>query len=313
MTEKPLLVIGGPTAVGKTELSLILAKTLGGEIVSVDSMAVYKFMDLGTAKPSPEERKQVRHHLIDVALPSEEFSIKRFIDEADAAVKEIWSRGKVPILVGGTYMYLHPFLYGLADTPPADWGLRKKLYARAQREGKESLWQELLKVDPTYAAKIHKNDLRRIVRALEVYRLTGRPYSSFHTNWENAKARYPYLGVFLIRPRKELSQRIRNRVWEMIRGGLMGEIASLLKMGFKEALSAPQAIDYKEFLPYFEGKKSLIDCAQEAIRNTIDQSRRQIRWFKRYEDWLRVDLSKIPTGEAVRLIADRYRSLLRGS
>ncbi len=291
---------------GKTELSLRLAKEIGGEIISADSMAVYRYMDIGTAKPSPADRRAVKHHLIDVVEPNETFSIKHFIDLADAAVKEIWDRGKVPIVVGGTYMYIHPFLYGLAETPPGDWELRKKLYGMAEREGKEKLWEELLKIDPQYAAKIHKNDLRRIVRALEVYLLTGRPYSSFHTNWKNAKPRYPYLGVFLYRPWEEQLKRIRNRVWDMIREGLLGEIKELLDRGFKDAITSPQAIDYKEFLPYFEGKRVLIECIEDTVRHTKEQAKRQIRWFKRYGDWLKLDLSKLSTDEAVERIVREY-------
>ncbi len=307
MREKPLIVIGGPTAVGKTELSLLLAKKIGGEIISADSMAVYRGMDIGTAKPSPAERRAIKHYLIDVVQPNETFSIKQFSDLADKAVREIWEKGKVPIVVGGTYMYIHPFLYGLAQTPPADWELRKKLYERAQKEGKEQLWEELLKIDPVYAGKIHKNDLRRIVRALEVYLLTGRPYSSFHTNWENAQSRYPYLGVFLVRPWEDLYQRIRNRVWDMVRDGLLGEILDLLQRGFKEAITSPQAIDYKEFIPYFEGEKTLLECIYDTIKHTKEQAKRQLRWFKRYKDWLRINLSETDNPKAVNLIIEEYR------
>ena len=305
--EKPLIVIGGPTGVGKTELSLLLAKEIGGEIISADSMAVYKYMDIGTAKPSPADRRAVKHYLIDVVEPTEIFSIKQFIDLADRAVREIWAKGKVPIVVGGTYMYIHPFLYGLAETPPGDWEIRKKLYERAEKEGKDRLWEELLKIDPQYASKIHPNDLRRIVRALEVYTLTGKPYSSFHTNWENARPRYPYLGVFLYRPWEEQYRRIRNRVWDMVRDGLLGEIRRLLDMGFGEAITSPQAIDYKEFLPYFEGKKPLVECIEETIKHTKEQAKRQLRWFKRYKDWLKLDLSKISNREAVQRILEEYR------
>ena len=307
MREKPLIVIGGPTAVGKTELSLLLAEKIGGEIISADSMAVYRHMDIGTAKPSPAQRRAIRHHLIDVVEPNQTFSIKQFVDLADEAVREIWGKGKVPIVVGGTYMYIHPFLYGLAETPPADWELRKKLYERAQKEGKDKLWEELLKIDPAYAEKIHKNDLRRIVRALEVYHLTGKPYSSFHTNWDNAKPRYPYLGVFLVRPWEELYRRIRNRVWDMVRDGLLGEISTLLQRGFKEAITSPQAIDYKEFITYFEGQKTLLECIYDTIKHTKEQAKRQLRWFKRYDDWLRLDLSKLDNPEAVERIIEEYR------
>ena len=307
MEKKPLIVIGGPTGVGKTELSLKLAEKIGGEIISADSMAVYKSMDIGTAKPNVEDRKRIKHYLIDVVEPNETFSIKQFIDLADKAVKEIWQRGKVPIVVGGTYMYIHPFLYGLAETPPGNWDLRNRLYQRAEREGKEKLWEELLKVDPLYASKIHPNDLRRIVRALEVYQLTGKPYSSFHNNWENAKPRYPYLGVFLYRPWESQYRRIVNRVWDMVREGLLGEILELLHKGFKDAITSPQAIDYKEFIPYFEGKKTLIECIEDTIRHTKEQAKRQLRWFKRYKDWLKIDLDKLPTESAVELIEKSYR------
>jgi tRNA dimethylallyltransferase len=302
--EKPLIVIGGPTGVGKTDLSLKLAEELDGEIISADSMAVYRGMDIGTAKPSPAERARIKHYLIDVADPGETFSIKRFIDLADEAVKEIWQRGKVPIVVGGTYMYIHPFLYGLAETPPGDWKIREELYKRAEREGKEKLWEELLKIDPQYAEKIHPNDLRRIVRALEVFLLTGKPYSSFHGNWD--RPRYPYLGVFLFREWNEQFGRIRNRVWDMIRDGLLGEIKTLLQRGFKEAITSPQAIDYKEFLPYFEGQKTLLECIYDTVRHTKEQAKRQLRWFKRYDDWLRINLSEVSNDEAVRLIKEEY-------
>ncbi len=304
MQKKPLIVIGGPTGVGKTELSLKLAQEIGGEIISADSMAVYRHMDIGTAKPSPEERKKVKHYVIDVVNPDETFSIKQFIDIADEAVKEIWAKGKIPIVVGGTYMYIHPFLYGLAETPPADWELRKKLYQRAEEEGKEQLWKELIEIDPEYAKKIHPNDLRRIVRALEVYQLTGKPYSSFHGNWK--KPRYPYLGVFLYRPWESQYQRIKNRVWDMIRDGLLGEINKLLSMGFKEAITSPQAIDYKEFLPYFEGKKTLIECIYDTIKHTKEQAKRQLRWFKRYQDWLKINLDELNNDQAVELIKKEY-------
>ena len=305
-TGKPLIVIGGPTGVGKTELSLSLAEAIDGEIISADSMAVYRYMDIGTAKPSPADRRRIKHYLIDVVEPTETFSIKRFIDEADRAVREIWAKGKVPIVVGGTYMYLHPFLYGLAETPPGDWKLREELYRMAEIEGKRKLWEELLKIDPAYAAKIHPNDLRRIVRALEVFHLTGRPYSSFHTNWENPTPRYSYLGVFLHRPWDSQYRRIVNRVWDMVRDGLLGEILKLLRMGFKEAITSPQAIDYKEFLPYFEGKKTLIECIHDTIKHTKEQAKRQLRWFKRYSDWLKLDLDKISTDRAVELIKKEY-------
>jgi tRNA dimethylallyltransferase len=306
--EKPLIIIGGPTAVGKTDLSLQLAKEINGEIISADSMAVYKYMDIGTAKPPLSARKEIPHYLIDIVSPKETFSIKQFVDLAKQAIEEIRKKGKIPIIVGGTYMYIHALLYGLAETPPADWKLRSKLYKIAENEeGKRKLYEELKEKDPLYAEKIHPNDLRRIIRALEVYYITGKPYSSFHTNWnkENLPL-YSHIGFFLIRNSDSLKKRIINRVWDMIREGLLGEINRLLKMGFESAISSPQAINYKEFLPYFKNQATLIECINETIRNTIAQSKRQIRWFRRYKHWHTINLDQIKTFEAVELIKKLY-------
>ncbi len=203
-----LLIVGGPTAVGKSDVSCLVAQKLDGEIISADSMAVYRFMDIGTAKPL-ECMKRIKHHLIDVVKPSGYFDAKIFEEEAKRLIKEIQERGKVPMVVGGTYLYIQALLYGIGETPKPDWKLREKLYALAERKGKEFLFKKLQAIDPKYASKIHPNDLRRTVRALEVFLSSGRPFSSYH-HWDKPKLKH--VGILLIRNRENLFKRIENRL-----------------------------------------------------------------------------------------------------
>ncbi len=298
-----LLVIGGPTAVGKSDLACLVAKKIGGEIISADSMTVYRGMDVGTAKPL-ECMKEVKHHLIDVVDPGDYFDAKIFEEMALRAVKEIESKGKVPVVVGGTYLYIQALLFGIEGTPKPDWKLRKKLYAVAKEKGSLHLYKKLKAVDPAYAEKIHPNDLRRIVRALEVFINTGRPFSSFH-RWE--KPRLPYKGYFLIRSWESLSKRIEDRLRSMLEEGLLDELRKLLKMGFKNFLTSPQAINYKEFVPYLEGKISFEEAFKEAVRNTKEYAKRQIRWFRR-QGWREVDLDRLSMEEAADLIVRTFSS-----
>jgi len=304
---KPL-IIGGPTAVGKSEVACALAEELPAEVISADSMAVYKFMDVGTAKPL-ECTKKVPHHLIDFLPPSEAFDAKRFEEEALKLMEEISSRGKVPLVVGGTYLYLQALLYGIEETPPPDWELRRKLYRLAEEKGREYLYGLLKEVDPVYAEKIHPNDLRRVVRALEVYEKTGKPFSSFH-KWERPKL--DFVGVFLTREREELMRRIEERLWDMVRRGLPEEVKKLLDMGYEDFLVSRQAIGYKELIPCVKGEKPLRECVEEAIRHTKAQAKRQIRWFKR-QGWHRINLSELSVEEAVKRIKEIFQSELAHS
>lgn len=298
-----LLIIGGPTAVGKSEVACCVAEKLGGEIISADSMAVYKYMDIGTAKPL-ECMKRVKHHLVDVVEPSGYFDAKMFEEEAKRLIEEIQRRGKVPIVVGGTYLYIQALLYGIDETPKPDWKLREKLYALAQKKGNEFLYEKLKAIDPKYASKIHPNDLRRIVRALEVFLLSGRPFSSYH-HWDRPKLRH--VGVFLTRSRESLFERIEERLKDMVENGLLEEIKKLLEMGYEKFLTSGQAIGYKEFVPCAKGEKSVEECLKEAVKNTKEQAKRQIRWFKK-QGWYEINLDEVSFEEACRRIVEIYKA-----
>jgi len=297
--DKPLLIIGGPTGVGKSEVACCVAKEIGGEIISADSMAVYRYMDIGTAKLK-ECMSEVKHHLVDVVNPDQYFDVKMFEEMAVKAYKEIIERGNVPMLVGGTYLYIQAFLYGIAETPEPDWKLRNRLYKIAEKKGSEFLWRKLKIVDPLYADKIHPRDTRRIVRALEVFINSGKPFSSFHF-W--GKPRFKYVGVYLKRNWESLKTRIENRMFDMVRRGLIDEIRYLLQRGM--SLTTLQAIGYKEFIPYLRGERSLEESIKEAIKNTLDQAKRQIRWFRK-QGWYEVDLDNMNMRDACVKVVDIY-------
>ena len=302
---KRLLIIGGPTAVGKSRVACCVAKRLGGEIVSADSMAVYRGMDVGTAKPK-ECMGEVRHHLIDVVDPGEYFDAKIFENLALRAVGDIQSRGKVPLVVGGTYLYIQALLFGIEETPEPNRALREKLYGVAERRGNDFLYDKLRVVDPEYSRKIHRNDLRRIVRALEVFIETGRPFSSFH-RWE--RPRFEFTGFFLSRSWENLSRRIQLRVRKMLEEELVEEVRRLIERGFESFLTASQAIGYKELIPYIKGEMDLKEAVERIIRNTKDYARRQMRWFRR-QGWREINLDEVSEEEACDMIVRDYRGTL---
>jgi len=297
-----MIVIAGATATGKTELGIKLAKLLDGEVISADSMMVYKYMNIGTAKPSVEEREGIEHYIIDVILPSQNYSVKDYIEDFDKAVQKIREKGKIPIVVGGTWLYIQVALYGLSDAPESDWTLREKLYSLDNLE----LYTQLQKVDPEYANKIHVNDKRRIVRALEVYYLTRKPFS-FFINQHNFKSkRYNFLGFILERDRQELMDRIEIRVEKMFEKGLVEEVEKLVDMGFKDSLTSMQAIGYKEILPYLDKKISLEDAKKCIIENTKDFAKRQIRTFRNKTDFEKIEASKFEVNEILDYIYRKY-------
>ncbi|WP_028951004.1 tRNA (adenosine(37)-N6)-dimethylallyltransferase MiaA [Sulfurihydrogenibium subterraneum] len=296
-----IIVIAGATATGKTELGIKLAKILNGEVISADSMMIYKYMDIGTAKPTPEEMDGIPHYIIDVVLPSENFSVKDYVQHFDKAVKEIEEKGKIPIVVGGTWLYIQTALYGLSEAPESNWELREKLYSLDNRV----LYEKLREVDPYYASKIHVNDKRRIVRALEVYELTGKPFSSFFQGFENPK--YNFIGFNLVRDRDELIERIKLRVEKMFKKGLVKEVEKLIDMGFKESITAMQAIGYKEILPYLDKKISLEDAKSSIIENTKDFAKRQLRTFKSKTKFENLNLSHINMNDALKIIETKLK------
>lgn len=295
MSERPeLLAIVGPTAGGKSSLALELARRLGGEIVSCDSMQVYKGMDIGTAKPTAAERAAVPHHLIDILEPEADFSANDFVIAADRAVKDILSRGRLPILCGGTGLYLDAFLRGEEDeVPGADPAIRAELEALTAEKGADFLHGLLAEVDPISAATVHKNNTRRVIRALEIYRTTGVPKSEWDRRSKERPPRYNALVLGLrYESRELLYERIERRVDQMIEEGLVAETAALLERGvFEVSRTAAGAIGYKELLPYCRGECDLESAVGELKTATRRYAKRQMTWFgaKPYVTWIRAD------------------------
>ncbi|WP_340695332.1 tRNA (adenosine(37)-N6)-dimethylallyltransferase MiaA [Hydrogenobacter thermophilus] len=300
-----ILLIGGPTASGKSSIACKLAQILNTEIVSADSMSVYKYMNIGTAKPL-ECMKEVRHHLVDILDPGEIFDAKMFEKMAYEAIKDIERRGKLPIVCGGTYLYIQALLYGIEETPPPDWSLRERLYSVLKRKGSIYMYEKLKVIDKKYALKISPKDSRRIVRALEVFLQTGKPFSSFH-RW--GKPRLEFIGFYIKWSWDVLSQRIENRVRHMFSEGLTQEVRKLLEMGFESFITSAQAIGYKEVVPYVKGMISLEEAMQNVIKNTKAYAKRQIRWFKR-QGWIVVDTEKLGIDGSVNFIIQILDSTL---
>jgi len=284
MKKKPLIVITGPTAAGKTDFSLLLAREIGGEVISADSMQVYKGLDVGTDKVSKEVREEIPHYLIDEVEPTEKFSVADFVERADRAIKEIWKRGKYPIVVGGTGFYVKALLFGLPQTPPSDEKVREEL----KRLSDQELYAEVLKVSPDYAKKVGPRDRKRLIRALEVYRLTGKPVTAFES-W-GREPRYPFLGYFLYRDRPELYKRIEDRVESQVKRGLVEEAKELLALG--EDLTALQALGYKEMAGYLKGEATLEEAKNLLKRRTKEFAKRQFTWFRREPYFKWVNLSE---------------------
>ena len=291
--EKPLIVITGPTATGKTDFSIKLAREIGGEIISADSMQVYKGLDIGTDKISKEIREEIPHYLIDIREPDKPFSVADFVREADKAIAEIRKKDKYPIVVGGTGFYIRALLYGLPDVPPGSEKIRKEL----NKLSNEEIYNLLLEVDRESAERIGKKDRKRLIRAYEVYKLTGEPLSSFKFS---EKPRYRFLGYFLYRNRPELYRRIEDRVDSQIERGLIDETKWLLQFG--KDITAFQALGYKEMLEHIEGRKSLEEAIRLLKRRTKQFAKRQFTWFRKEPKFKWVNLSEIPEEKLIEMI-----------
>ncbi len=290
--QHPLIVLLGPTAVGKTEVSVFVAEAIGAEIVSCDSVAVYRYMDIGSAKPTPDQRRRVPHHLLDVVFPDEPYNVAMYVADAEKAIEEIWRRGKVAMIVGGTSLYLSALLEGF-DLPiaPPNNELRQQLSELARQEGPEALHRQLQQVDPFAAQRIHPHDVVRLTRALEVYFQTGKPISAF---WQGVLdkpqlLRYPKAIVIgLVCERGELYRRIEERMHRLLQQGWLEEIRRLLAMGYSPDLKSLRALGYREFTQVVLGNWSLERGQQEYLRCAKAFARRQWYWFKRrpYVQWL---------------------------
>lgn len=287
--KKPLIILTGPTAVGKTSLSLSLAKELEGEIVSADSMQVYRYMDIGTAKIRKEERQGIAHHLIDVLDPWEDFNVVRFQEMAREALGKIWERGHIPIVTGGTGFYIQALLYDIHFTENnEDSSLRKELEDYARENGAEALHSRLEKVDEKAAVQIHFNNVKRVIRALEFYYQTGKKMSEHNEEERKRTSPYDFKYFVLNDERENLYARINQRVDLMMEEGLVEEVQKLKEMGCDSTMVSMQGLGYKEILSYLEGECTLDEAVYKIKRDTRHFAKRQITWFKRERDviWL---------------------------
>jgi tRNA dimethylallyltransferase len=293
------LLILGVTGSGKGRAAFELAKELDGEIISIDSMKVYRRMDIGTAKPPRQVREQVRYHLIDVIEPSESFSVGRFVELAQEAMEEIRGRGKRTIAVGGTALYIKALLYGLFEGPGADEEIRDELRRRAERDGLEGLYRELAEVDPAAARRINGRDARRIIRGLEVYRLTGKPISSFQRQFETTEPLEGWRIIGLRRDKAVERRRINARVKGMIEAGLVDEVRGLLAEAKPLSIQARCAIGYAEIIDYLDGEISLEEAVELIKKNTRRFAKGQRTWFKRFEGVRWVDIEEEESTEEI--------------
>jgi tRNA dimethylallyltransferase len=278
---KPLIILlAGPTAVGKTALSLDIASRLGTEIVNADSMQVYRYMDIGTAKPSQEERSRVAHHLLDVVDPDEPFDGSRFLELARPVVERLHGEGKVPLVVGGTGLYMKILTRGICAGAPGDGRIKEQLFGEEREMGLAHLHGELSRVDPAAAGRIHANDRQRILRALEVFRLTGEPLSHWQEEHRFAETHYRAVKIFLYRDRDEIYEQIDRRVDRMMEEGFPEEVGRLLQMGYGADLRPMQSLGYKQLVQHIMGELSLEEAVTRIKRETRHYAKRQMTWFR---------------------------------
>lgn len=289
MQKKPLIILSGPTAVGKTALSIELAKRINGAIISADSMQVYKYMDIGSAKIMPDEMEGVKHYLIDELMPHEEFNIVVFQQKAKAAMEEIYENGQIPIVAGGTGFYIQSLLYDIDfDNQDCDEAFRTQLESVAREQGNEVLHERLKEIDPVSADKIHANNVKRVIRALEYYHLTGKPISEHNEAEQKKESPYNFAYFVLTDERENLYKRIDMRVDIMLENGLVEEVQKLKNMGYHRDMVAMQGLGYKEILDYLDGKCTLEEAVYILKRETRHFAKRQLTWFRRERDviWL---------------------------
>lgn len=288
--KKPLIILTGPTAVGKTKASIGLAKAIGGEIISADSMQVYKEMDIGSAKIRPEEMDGVPHYLVDVLEPAEEFHVVRFQQMAKQAMEQIYANGHIPIVVGGTGFYIQALLYDIDFTEnDGDHEYREQLEAYAEARGAEALHEKLREVDPASADTIHANNVKRVIRALEFYKQTGTKISEHNEKEREKESPYEFRYFVLNDDRKHLYDRINHRVDAMVEEGLLEEVKALKAKGYTKDMVSMQGLGYKEVLEYLDEEISLDEAIYKIKRDTRHFAKRQLTWFKREREVIWID------------------------
>lgn len=305
----PVLILVGPTAIGKTALSIRIAKEFGCEIISMDSMQVYRYMDIGTAKITAEEMDDVDHHLLDITDPDDPYNAARFVDDALTAIRTIRQRGRVPLLTGGTGLYLDSLKYGLFEKTPGDKKIRIDLRKRAAEEGNERLHAELKRVDSTSAKRIHPNDTSRLIRALEIFRLTGETLTE-HISRQQRKGRSSRflraLAIGLRCDRQKLYQRINKRSQKMLDDGFKTEVEGLLARGYSESLQSMQAIGYRHMVMHLNGRWSEKTLIENLSRDTRRYAKRQFTWFNRDHEIKWFDI-----GDSMHVLAEIKKWLYR--
>lgn len=300
-TNKVLFIIG-PTAVGKSKLAIELAEKLNGEIISADSMQVYIGMDIGTAKPSKEELEEIPHHLINLIAPDKSWSVSDFVNNAKSLIEDIAKRGKLPIVAGGTGLYLNALIEGYSfPVIERDIEVRKKLEGEAKSFGSLHLYERLKKVDPETAVNIHYNDTKRIIRALEVFELTGKPMSQLRSKDEESLTFMPVI-IGLNMDRHALYKKIEERVDDMLGKGLIDEVKNLIKEGYDPKLTSMQAIGYKEVAEHLHGKYTYDELVNILKQNTRNFAKRQMTWFRRFKNVNWFDIEKLKLGNIIDLI-----------
>lgn len=301
----PLIVIEGPTASGKTALAIELARRLDTEIISADSRQVYRHMDIGTAKPSSSELEAVPHHLISIIEPSQSYNVGLFCEDAGKVVERLHSQGRIPIVCGGTGMYVAGLLKGIFPQPEIPAQIRHKIRQRMAAEGPERMYGELREADPEFAGKISPNDRQRIQRGLEIWAATGISISE-HWRRQEREQRYVAYRILLDPPRKELYARINRRMEQMLAAGLADEIKRLLELGYDEHSPGLSSLGYREFLPWLRNSASLQECTSLAAQHSRNYAKRQYTWYRKHKFDLTLGSSEINISSVTELISRRF-------
>lgn len=295
--KRPLIILTGPTAVGKSALSIQLAKAIGGEIISADSMQVYRKMDIGSAKITKEEMEGIPHHLIDILDPDEEFNVFIFQKKAKEALETIYQNGKIPIVVGGTGFYIQALLYDIKFEEEENSEVRRKLEEELLEKGAHALHERLALVDPVSAEEIHENNSKRVIRALEFYELTGEMISKHNEEQRQREAAYQSCYFVLTDDRQKIYERIDKRVDVMMDMGLLEEVRALKEQGMKRGMVSMQGLGYKEILDYLDGICTLEDAIETIKKESRHFAKRQLTWFRRERDVIWLDKKEYPSEE----------------
>ncbi len=289
----PLIIIQGPTAVGKSTLAYKLAQKLNTDIISADSRQVYKYLNIGTAKPSKEILIKIKHHLIDIVYPDEEYSAGDFVKDSEKLIYDLHKKDKLPLIVGGTGFYIKALLEGIFKAPFIQKEIREKLIQTSEEKGSEFLYEYLKEKDPCSAKRANPNDVHRIIRALEIYEATGKTITQLWQENPSDKRNFKIFNILIIENREILYKRINQRVDEMIKSELLKEMKELLKKGYNEKSPGMNTVGYKELFPYFEEKKNLEECIQEIKKNTRNYAKRQFTWYRKIDFDLTLQSSNI--------------------